>query len=578
MHSHNEKRKGHPDIQVLPPQAGTGKDKVIGDVHGGLTTFKLWLETIQPGDRGLCVGDLVDRGEDNLGVIKAIIEHNSNPDNGRVLVIRGNHEEITLNAIHQYENYARCYLQGNATAAKAALNNPTLENALANGGQWLKDIFLDELHQGKININPETGSINYESGSDILVVKEYMSALPYIIHVEGNRPFALVHADMPMNDTQLQEAIRNGEGLTDDQKNYAVWARAATEESTAHDIVYLDFGRTENSMPVVVGHNIVGGPGAPMFRDDTNTFDLDVCAWHNDYFLSLNMTDCTMEWVCQPDAIPDAYYENEAALLNEGLYTQSTLYEYIELIDSLNITTLRDLEDILRPLEEAGLENAKCVQIAKNYSLVTDKVVMRELLNIDHFEKLVNVYLSPDHILTDGTLLAEQVIKTQNVDCLNFLIDRNFDPYRTRHDGTRHFIDMANNTENTTIVNAVLQHCLTCAIENKDQAEIDYAVRNGADVNKRHNGDGITPAEFAQLKGVMLPTTKAKHSPPTPTARSRRSPSLSARSSVPSLTRTQSTMFSKPNVAQPTKKPATNPPARPSTDSPSEPPKNRGKH
>ena len=70
-----------PDIVVLPENE-KGHDKVIGDVHGGLTAFKQWIKTLRPGDRGFCVGDLVDRGEKggSVGVIEAIIDNNADPN------------------------------------------------------------------------------------------------------------------------------------------------------------------------------------------------------------------------------------------------------------------------------------------------------------------------------------------------------------------------------------------------------------------------------------------------------------------------------------------------------------------
>lgn len=95
------------DIIVLAENT-KGQDKAIGDVHGGLTTFKEWLATIGPDDRGICVGDFVDRGEEkgSVGVIEAIVRHNEDPTKGKIHAVRGNHETICLKAIHALLDHA----------------------------------------------------------------------------------------------------------------------------------------------------------------------------------------------------------------------------------------------------------------------------------------------------------------------------------------------------------------------------------------------------------------------------------------------------------------------------------------
>ena len=90
------------DIKVLPENT-EGEDIWIGDVHGGLTAFKIFLNSLKKGDRGFCVGDLTDRGEDSLGVIEAIIEHQrevkAGAEKGEFFSIYGNHEDNIIKSI-----------------------------------------------------------------------------------------------------------------------------------------------------------------------------------------------------------------------------------------------------------------------------------------------------------------------------------------------------------------------------------------------------------------------------------------------------------------------------------------------
>ena len=72
------------------------KTLVIGDIHGCLTTLKKLVSKVDLATTNLIsVGDLIDRGEDSLGVIKYCIENN-------IQVCLGNHEKMAIDAISQY--------------------------------------------------------------------------------------------------------------------------------------------------------------------------------------------------------------------------------------------------------------------------------------------------------------------------------------------------------------------------------------------------------------------------------------------------------------------------------------------
>ena len=46
-----------------------------------------------------------------------------------------------------------------------------------------------------------------------------MSHLPYITHCQGDKPFNIVHADMPFNDNELLKRIRGNKLRLSDDEN-----------------------------------------------------------------------------------------------------------------------------------------------------------------------------------------------------------------------------------------------------------------------------------------------------------------------------------------------------------------------
>jgi len=77
---------------------------VIGDIHGCARTFRrLVTEVIKLGldDKLYLVGDLIDRGPDSKGVLDFIFELRNK--GFAVLSIKGNHEDMCLNAGHGLE-------------------------------------------------------------------------------------------------------------------------------------------------------------------------------------------------------------------------------------------------------------------------------------------------------------------------------------------------------------------------------------------------------------------------------------------------------------------------------------------
>ena len=76
---------------------------VVGDIHGKFDLFTRLLDEMRYSsgvDRLILIGDLVDRGENSNAVVaKAMELKKADPDN--VVILRGNHEAMMINALAQ---------------------------------------------------------------------------------------------------------------------------------------------------------------------------------------------------------------------------------------------------------------------------------------------------------------------------------------------------------------------------------------------------------------------------------------------------------------------------------------------
>lgn len=79
------------------------KTFVIGDIHGRRAQLNRLIEMLpreaERGDTLVLLGDLVDRGEDVPGTIADVIKLQSESPAGRVIVLRGNHEQMLLDLL-----------------------------------------------------------------------------------------------------------------------------------------------------------------------------------------------------------------------------------------------------------------------------------------------------------------------------------------------------------------------------------------------------------------------------------------------------------------------------------------------
>lgn len=301
---------GSNDILLLSGNT-KGHDKIVGDLHGNNMVLKKIIDTLSPNDRLFIVGDLTDRGAESLAVIQTVIKfQNENPE--RLHITRGNHESLCLGTIEALKNLFEKKIITDAKSIGSLILkgsdgklkiNPTIprENPAIsdlnriishynNGGAWLVALFFKEVHDRKINQNDN--GIDYAEDSQIKVIQEFMSKLPYIIHVTGVEPFNMVHADMPIGDEILKNKMENDDlTLSEKEKRHATWARASFTE------------KVKMKIPTYVGHNIILGDKHKSVRAESNTINLDAAAYKTNSLLVFDHTERRCDLVTAGDYI-----------------------------------------------------------------------------------------------------------------------------------------------------------------------------------------------------------------------------------------------------------------------------------
>ncbi|WP_025770815.1 metallophosphoesterase [Thioalkalivibrio sp. HK1] len=162
------------DAVLHLPINESGRDIVIGDVHGQSAAFERLLDRLEVdldgGDRLILLGDLVDRGEDSWGMIDWYAPQPS------VFVLRGNHEQMLIDAADpQWMNLWR-----------------------HNGGAWHETPPEGEGTSPLIDESPDDSSRD-TSWPAIDRIRQHCLALPFAIAIEQKDadPVVCVHAEIP---------------------------------------------------------------------------------------------------------------------------------------------------------------------------------------------------------------------------------------------------------------------------------------------------------------------------------------------------------------------------------------------
>lgn len=269
----------------------SGDDKIIGDVHGNLSGLKKAIGSLGEHGRLFIVGDLVDRGEDSLGVIRAIVRQNEIRP-GSVQAIRGNHEDMFLDFYHA--------VFGSGVSESTRLT--AIANVIRNGGEWLlskpedkkhlqeliqnyhqkianipgnlpedekrnlKKTYSDELNDELMRFAATLDKKSFISQTDLAEIADYMTQLPYIIDVGDDTGFLVCHATLPISDAQLA----NRTDLADSEIQECTWHRknkARLPRELSDKVVYVGHNTLENSEEAV--------------DEQANTVDLDISNNHS---------------------------------------------------------------------------------------------------------------------------------------------------------------------------------------------------------------------------------------------------------------------------------------------------------
>lgn len=138
------------------PRNATGRDLVVGDLHGHRSLLEQELDRLgfdPTRDRVISVGDLIDRGPESLATLSLIEE----PWFHAVL---GNHELMLLNFLDYY-----------ASRLHSKKSFPL------GGGDWITEA-------------------SSRSRKALARLADGIASLPLAIHVDGDVPFNVTHADL----------------------------------------------------------------------------------------------------------------------------------------------------------------------------------------------------------------------------------------------------------------------------------------------------------------------------------------------------------------------------------------------
>jgi serine/threonine protein phosphatase 1 len=166
-----------------------GRDFVVGDLHGCWHLLKALLDHVNfdpTNDRLISVGDLIDRGPENLKCLELLDE------SSWFHCVKGNHEEMMALAV-------------------SGETSPTMWQS--NGGAWIFE------HMTPTGLTPE-----------MLDTAELLGELPLLITVDmrDGRRFHVIHselkADRPITDADLADEVRFAE-LTGLYHANILWGR-----------------------------------------------------------------------------------------------------------------------------------------------------------------------------------------------------------------------------------------------------------------------------------------------------------------------------------------------------------------
>lgn len=166
----------------------------IGDIHGMKDELVSLLEnvlSIQSEDTLVFIGDYVDRGYDNKGVLDYLMHL---PFKNEVIFLRGNHEDMMIKGL-MHDNYRTCWVMNGGRETLRDFGAATLEDIPQEYFDWIKQtrIFYapnDDLLFVHAGINPMC-SLSEQSEQDLLWIRDTF--------LESNKDFGfkIIHGHTP---------------------------------------------------------------------------------------------------------------------------------------------------------------------------------------------------------------------------------------------------------------------------------------------------------------------------------------------------------------------------------------------
>jgi serine/threonine protein phosphatase 1 len=206
----------------------SGRDFVVGDLHGMFSLFESQLDSIgfdPEKDRVFAVGDLIDRGPESHRVLEFL-------DKPWFHSIKGNHEMMLIEARHRKTNY------------RSWINK--------YGGGWWQDITPDMQQE----------------------IRERIKELPVAFEITCDTgQIGIVHADIPVN-ISWQKMVQQIH-QDDETRDYLMWSRnrykyiKSTGETDAIDgIDLVVMGHTPMSQPLHIENIYYIDTGATYIEED----------------------------------------------------------------------------------------------------------------------------------------------------------------------------------------------------------------------------------------------------------------------------------------------------------------------
>jgi len=322
-----------PQIILRLPANTLGNDYIIGDVHGS-AVFHQVVAQLGPHDRLFCVGDLFDRGGQEVRIYQTVHRHPN------IYITRGNHEQMFIQALAK-----------KATAQDIAL-------FLFNGGSWVLRNEYD-----RTNIMAHVQVAFEHEGYDLEEIKKsfraapkiaetvdifrFISALPYIVSVgEGTHAFLICHADLPCSDEELNTIPNGRTSVSKTFQTHVLWAR---KDGGAYPKL-CQGKRDAHSTIIYCGHTIIQS-AEDSVRSETNHVNLDGGAYDTDCFIVVNHHEHRASLVHPFDETNSSHLDlHRAAAQNITQHLQHIAYaetrQSIRSIITMLQTELKPLRDI----------------------------------------------------------------------------------------------------------------------------------------------------------------------------------------------------------------------------------------